>query len=120
MIITNDNGVLRIDAPTLDQFEVPYDTTVTPYTKDHVYWNVQGYPFLMGFIRDDNDQVTYFANRYFVATRAEDIDTETKCKLKNSATGSPQTSGAASIYSSTKRFLKGTVFTSGTPNHPPH
>ena len=74
VIITNDDGVLRIDAPTLDAYDVPYDKTVSPYTKDHVYWNVQNYPFLMGFIRDENDKPTYFANRYFAATRVEETE----------------------------------------------
>ena len=120
VIITNDNGVLRIDAPTLDQFEVPYDTTVTPYTKDHVYWNVQGYPFLMGFIRDNNDQVTYFANRYFVATRAEGIETETKYRTRTQPPVLPKPAEQPRFTLPPKALLKAQSSPAGTPNHPPH
>ena len=35
--ITNDNGVLRIDAPLLDQYDVPYEPTVRLHQRSCVW-----------------------------------------------------------------------------------
>ena len=121
--ITNDNGVLRIDAPLLDQYDVPYEPTVSPYTKDHVYWNVQGYPFLMGFIRDETDQVAYFANRYFVATRVLDEESETVSKSthKTSAPIIPKPLPQSDLTRpSIKAFLKAPSLPNETQDRLPH
>ena len=118
VIITNDNGVLRIDAPTLDQFEVPYDTTVTPYTKDHVYWNVQGYPFRW-IIRDDNDQVTYFVNRFLWPPEQKTSIPRQNTEQELSHRFSPnQWSSLGLLFH--QKISKGTVFTSWNSQTIPH
>lgn len=68
--ITNNAGTLTVDAPTLDQFGVPYDTTMTAISKWNFVWYVQGYPFQITFV-DGSDGTTskYLRARYFVATR---------------------------------------------------
>ena len=121
VIITNDNGVLRIDAPRLDEYDVPYDKTVSPYTKDHVYWNVQGYPFLMGFIRDDTQKPTYFANRYFVATRIEETEEEPQRRHQTAIPLIPRPTPAPRFTLPPKEALLGPQsLPIESLDHPPH
>jgi CubicO group peptidase (beta-lactamase class C family) len=83
VIITNENGTLTVEATTLDEYDIPYGTTMSPYTKDNLIWEVQDYPFIMSMIRDDNGQPQYFANRYFVATRQAEEDNTKERRVTN-------------------------------------
>lgn len=65
-VSVNDSGELIASFPVLDQHAVPYDAVLYPSMPDNMVLVVQGYPFLMTFIRDDSGVVTHARTRLFV------------------------------------------------------
>lgn len=71
--VTVDDGALAVSAPLLDSYGVPYDAALVPYWTDNYGWEVQGYPFLVTFIRDDAGNPVWLRTRSFVAGRQQTL-----------------------------------------------
>jgi CubicO group peptidase (beta-lactamase class C family) len=69
LIITRDGDTLRLEAPLLDEYGVPYTSELEPLATRLWLWGVQGTTVDLTFI-DGPDGETYLRNRGFVATRA--------------------------------------------------
>lgn len=69
IVLTRDGDGLAVEAPRLDQYDVPYDDEMTPISTRVWRWGVQGQVVGLAFI-DGPDGETYLRNRAFVATRA--------------------------------------------------
>lgn len=67
-----EDGVLVSDFPVLDKHKIPYERELVAVAPDNFRYVVQGYPFLMTFIRDDAGEVAYARTRLFVGTATED------------------------------------------------
>jgi hypothetical protein len=68
--VTRDGDGLVVSAPTLEQFDVPYEPTMTWYVDRSFGWTVQGYEHLVTFLGDDPGAATWLRTRTFVAERA--------------------------------------------------
>ena len=79
--ITNEAGVLTATMPLLDYYGIPYEPELTPYTPNNFIQEIQGANMLVTFIPDDEDEsagAEYFRTRYFVATRDDESDSNSK------------------------------------------
>lgn len=63
------NGTVSISMPTLDSMSIPYDTTLTPFTKDNFILGIQGTQVLATFILDTAGNPEYFRTRFAVGVR---------------------------------------------------
>ncbi len=69
ILITEQGGVVTIEMPLLDQYQLSYDTTLIPTSPDNFYFTVAGNPASVTFIRDGDGEVRFFRTRYFVGEK---------------------------------------------------
>ncbi|MBI2893068.1 MAG: beta-lactamase family protein [Deltaproteobacteria bacterium] len=68
LVISREGDALRIDAPLLDQYEIPYEREMTPLSTRVWIASVQGEELDFSFV-DGPDGETYLRNRAIVAIR---------------------------------------------------
>lgn len=72
LILTVEDGVLTVEAPLLDEYQIPYDRSFTPYAADNLVWGVQGTELVVSFIRDSEGEPAWLRTRAFAAERVPD------------------------------------------------
>lgn len=70
--LTWEEGDLHVDAPVLDQYDVPYGTTLIPFREDSFIWNIDGTQQIMGVVRDDGGAPEYLVFRFSVSVREDE------------------------------------------------
>lgn len=68
LVITRVGDGLTVEAPTLDDYDVPYDGELRPLATRWWLWSIQGTYYDIAFV-DGPDGETYLRNRNFVAIR---------------------------------------------------
>lgn len=71
IIVSREGDTLVVDAPLLDEYEVPYDTQLQPLATRLWLWGIQGTTVDLTFIDGPEGEV-YLRNRSFVAIRSPD------------------------------------------------
>lgn len=71
LIITREGDTLVVDAPLLDEYNVPYTTELTALSTRLWLWDIQGTTVDLMFI-DGPEGEAYLRNRSFVAIRSAD------------------------------------------------
>jgi CubicO group peptidase (beta-lactamase class C family) len=66
LIVTDENGVLKISMPELDTYGISYGATPMPYAPDGFILEIDGVSTPLTFIRDDQGAVEYARTRFFV------------------------------------------------------
>ena len=69
IIVTRDGDGLVVEAPLLDEYNVPYDTALEPIATRLWLWGIQGTAIDLSFI-DGPDGEAYLRNRAFVAIQS--------------------------------------------------
>jgi CubicO group peptidase (beta-lactamase class C family) len=70
IIVTDVNGTMTVSMPDLDGSGIPYDPTLTPFTKDNFFATVAGGPLQFTFVRDSTGLVRWIrSNDLFVCER---------------------------------------------------
>ncbi|MEL6345077.1 MAG: serine hydrolase domain-containing protein [Myxococcota bacterium] len=67
-----EDGALVVNAPTLDELDIPYDRAMVPFADDRFIWTVQGTAFDVTFLEDpETGALKWMRNRAFVARKSQ-------------------------------------------------